>query len=172
MKIFKTLLVLSLVLVILPLFGQNSSNQIIKKDKGNYEYQGKIYNKYQLDFIFKEDPVLSESYALAIQKCKTAKKLGYGTLGLLGLSGLALAMPDSRSCDNCWQNTEVFAFVSIFIVVPITGSIATIKHLQSNGKLKKVINGFNDAQVDKYGRLIEEPRLSLSSSGAGLKISF
>jgi len=158
--------------MIQPLIGQDSSNQIIKQGKDQYQYQDKTYNKHQLDFIFKEEPILLESYTEAIRKDKVAKRLGYGTLGLIGLGGVAIAIPDTRFCDNCWQTLDVIGLVSIFVVAPITGTIATLRHLQYKGKLKKVINGFNDSQSDSYGRVIEQPTIGLSSQGLGMQIKF
>ena len=172
MKFFKTILVSSLVLVILPLFGQNVSNQIIKQDEGKYEYQGKIYNKHQLKIIFLDDPVITESYTEAMQRHKLSKILGYGTIGLLGFGVGAIALPNPNyNCDNCIPPLDIIGALAI-LVVPITGTIATIKHLQYKGKLNKIIDGFNASQFDKFGRQVEEPSIGLSAKGVGLTISF
>lgn len=172
MKIIATILAFTLMMIIQPLFGQDSSSQIIKQGKDQYEYQDKIYNKHQLDFIFLEDLALTESYTKAMHRHKVAKRLGYGTLGLLGFGVVAIAIPNPNwNCDNCIPTLDVIGALSI-LVVPITGSIATLKHLQYKGGLAKTIDGFNASQLDEYGRQIEQPSIGLSSRGLGLSISF
>lgn len=172
MKILTTVLTIACMVAFNPLIGQNSSQQIIKKGFNAYEYQDKTYTKHQLDFIFKENPVLTDKYAEAMKTDKKAKVLRYGTLGLLGFGVGMIAIPNPNwNCDNCIPTLDVIGALAI-VLVPVTGTIAMIKHLQYISRLNQAIDGFNNVQHDNYGRVIEEPNLELSSSGVGFKISF
>lgn len=172
MKNIKTVLAISFVLVSITVFGQVSSNQIIKQSKNQYKYQDRIYDKHELGDIFQKDQVLADGYADAMRKYKVSKRLGYGTLGLFSFGVVAIAIPNPNyDCDNCWPALDVVGALAI-LATPITGTIATLRHFQYKGRLDKVINGFNGSQHDVYGRQIEKPSIGLSTQGAGFTISF
>jgi len=176
MKIYKIIILIVSVLLVMPLIGQVSTNQIVKLENGKYLFDGNTLSKYELGVAFKHAPDLAQNYFEALQSRKKAKGWGYATLTILGVTAISFGLDRIRYGSDCsdWC-ISVVSFVGYYAsiyIAPLTGAWSLIRHSGSQKKIRDSIDAFNRAQLDQYGRTIEKPTIGFSNQGVGISITF
>ena len=126
--------------------------------------------------IFKEVPEAYDKYQKSLRSLKTGKSLGYITLGVFGVSILAIALDNTngRYCDTiCLTTGDAVGIIGIGLVVPLFGTISVANHFTGISRQKRAIENFNRGK-DISSRSISPSslRFGMTSNGIGFVFTF
>jgi len=150
----------------------------VEGEKRKYLVDGEVYDFQEMRTFFKDDHLALTHYEKALHKKKSAKTWGYVCVGAMTVGTLAPLInptPEDMYCDLfCLSTGEVIGLASWFIVVPITGTVALIKHFGEKGKRKKAIQLINNGSVTSWDVPSDSPQynLGVTTNGVGVVMSF
>jgi hypothetical protein len=138
-----------IILFLSTLFCTSSSAQEITKVSGKkYSLNNVTYHFDEMEPIFDVGGGLDRLYRNARKSDKIAKGFGYFTLGAMGVGVLAPIInprpPEDMYCDLlCLSKGAQIGLISLFIVVPVSGTIALTAKFRAKKKRNRLIKIYN-----------------------------
>ena len=136
----------------------------------------KYYSFEELRYDFEQRPDLIKGYKKAVRARRTAKVLGYTTIGLGGIALVGIAAADSvpgpTDCDLC-LTSPIFAALASLFLVPFMGGGALITNDIGKNRVYRYILAFYGDEI-RIIRTQNDWHLDMSASqqGVGLSLTF
>lgn len=159
----------SIFIFVFLLFPSSSTSQITKLGRNIYKVNADTLHYFELSNEHIAPFAQTELYVKSIKSLKNAKAFGWGSIGVLGAGALAIALDNTNGmyCDTfCLTTGDIIGILSIFLVTPITGTIALISEAQGRARQKKLIHWLNDSISLKEP--VQTLELSFTSAHSGL----
>ena len=149
------------------------SQYINKQGHLLYEAGGLTYEYANMESVFQQDPYALDKYKQSLNRKKTAKVLGFVTLGVIGGSWIIYVGVEPSHCDFICPNHAI-AIIGAFLIAPITGTFALSLTISSGTARRKAIRTINDLHAQDLGIQDDDWKIDLkvNTGGVGMVLTF